>query len=88
MSKYLHRLKDILCSIKDVALLRIESYDSLISLRKALENAYRATKADLSGYIALSDSILYLIMHSQLKGTGDLNDISVENVSSHYVCVW
>ena len=46
------------------------------SLCKAVRDAYRMKDADLNGYIALSDSILHLIMYGLLgHEDSDINEV-------------
>ena len=64
------RLEDILYFARDIQYEGV--HGGIASMEKALVEAYKKEKADLSGYLALTDGILHLIRHSEKGATGNL----------------
>ncbi len=68
----LFRLKDIFLAVQDVELIDIPDSQKCLTLKNVLEKA-NLPQADLSGYIALTDSILHLIMYNSNKETEEVS---------------
>ena len=81
------RLEDTFCLIEELKMLEVYDIDSnqwkVISLAEALEDAHKKP-ADLTGYMALSDSILHLIMHAPTSSEDSASDSRREVYS--YTC--
>ena len=60
----IHRIKDILLEVQDIPMIEC-GCNKPITWKEAVKNA-SSSKADLRGYITLTDTILDLIMHHHI----------------------
>ena len=66
MELIIHRIKDILLEVKNIPMIEC-GCGQPITWKEAVKKASsRSRKADLRGYIALTDTILDLIMHHHI----------------------